>query len=101
MGVSRWTAEARIWSEIGADGRLATDQRHFLADFTDSTYRGGVGAFGCTIIPPVVVLGPFKRIVLVGRRSAATGGAPMSPRSGGADRRAPHRRGCSPATASR
>jgi hypothetical protein len=30
-------------------------------------------SFGCTVIPPVVVLGPSKRIVLVGRRSAATG----------------------------
>jgi hypothetical protein len=30
-------------------------------------------AFGCTVVPPVVVLGLSKWIVLVARRSAATG----------------------------
>src|SRR6188472_3207665 len=35
--------------------------------------RTSVISFGCTVIPPVVVLGRSKRIVLVGRGSAATG----------------------------
>src|SRR5215203_293884 len=36
-------------------------------------FRTSVISFGCTVMPPVVVLGPSKRIVLVSRRSAATG----------------------------
>jgi GNAT superfamily N-acetyltransferase len=36
-------------------------------------FRTAVISFGCTVIPPIVVLGPSKRIVLVGRRSAPSG----------------------------
>src|SRR6476619_4665904 len=35
--------------------------------------RTSVISFGCMVIPPVVVLGRSKWIVLVGRRSAGTG----------------------------